>query len=84
MHRECGRAESKRRSRVLRGNDFDLGVILNDSLDGIVEDAGDGHIHSLLLGHDVAGVSVLNVAFKDAGRARSVRCMRRVRRVGRL
>ena len=84
MHRQGSRTEGERRSGVLGSDDFDLDVILNDGLDGVVKHTGDGDIHGFLLGHDVAGIAVLDIALKDAGRVRSVRCMRCVRRVGRL
>ncbi len=82
MDRESGGAESKWRGRVLGRYDFDFGIILDDGLDSIVQDAGDGYIHGFLFGHDVTGITVFNIAFKDAGRVRSVRGMRGVRGAG--
>jgi hypothetical protein len=53
-------------------HDLDLGVVLDDGLDGIVEDARDGNVGGFLRGHDVGGITVLDVALENAGRARSV------------
>ncbi|KAI3478824.1 hypothetical protein L1887_59228 [Cichorium endivia] len=72
VDRECGGAESERGRGILGRHDLDLGVVLDDGLDGIVEDARDGNVGGFLRGHDVGGIAVLDVALENAGRARSV------------
>lgn len=62
----------------MRSDHFDLGVVLNDGLDCIIEYTWNSNIHCLLLGHDVAGIAVLDVTFKDAGGERCMGCMRSV------
>ena len=76
MNRERSRAEGERWSWVLRRHDLDLCVVLDDGFDGVVEHAWNGYVHGLLLGHNVAGVAVLNVALKDARGMRRMWCVR--------
>ncbi len=46
MSRKGGGTEGQRWSWILRGNHFDLGVILDNGFDSIVEHAGDGNVHA--------------------------------------
>lgn len=48
-------------------DDFDLGMIFDDGFGSVVKHAGDGDVHGLLLGHNMAGVAMFNVPLKDAG-----------------
>ncbi len=68
VSRKRCRAQSERGRQVLRSDHLNLGIILDDGLDGVVQYTGDSHIHGFLFGHDVTGITVLDVTLKDAGR----------------